>query len=202
MSPYIFIMCMESLSRSIESQVQTGSCFPIKISHTRPKISHIFFVDDLTLFARANSNNCTTIMETLHDFSCKSGQMVNTLMSKVVFSSNCHLGKVDRLARSMSIKAIKSFGKYICFPIFHKRPTNRDFQFIIDSMQAKLTGWKTHFLNMAWRTTLAKSSLGCIPSHVMQYIKLLAQVCNQIDGIQRNSIWGTTIVKRKMHLVG
>lgn len=102
----------------------------------------------------------------------------------------------------MAIKASKSFGKYLYFPIFHKRPINRDFQFIIDSMQIKLAGWKNHFLNMAGRTTLAKFSLGCLPSHVMRYIKLSAQVYNYINRIQRNFIWGTTAVKRKMHLVG
>nr|XP_033516803.1 uncharacterized protein LOC117281097 [Nicotiana tomentosiformis] len=55
---------------------------------------------------------------------------------------------------------------------------------------------------MAGRTTLAKSSLGSILSHVMQYIKLPAQVCSKIDRIQRNFIWGTTPIKRKMHFVG
>lgn len=54
---------------------------------------------------------------------------------------------------------------------------------------------------MAGRTTLAKASLGSISNHVMQYIKLSSHVTNQIDRIQRNFIWGTTIEKRKIHLV-
>lgn len=89
-SPYIFIMYMERLSRSIAAQVHNGSWFPIKINHTAPKISHLFFADDLTLFARANKKNCVTVMDAPQQFICKSGQRANTLKSKVVFSSNCH----------------------------------------------------------------------------------------------------------------
>nr|XP_009784753.1 PREDICTED: uncharacterized protein LOC104233125 [Nicotiana sylvestris]XP_016498758.1 PREDICTED: uncharacterized protein LOC107817444 [Nicotiana tabacum] len=174
---------------------------PTNFSQTGLKISHLFFTDDLTLFARAYTKNCNTIIETLWEHKCKSSQKVNNIMSKVIFSTNCQQEEV-RLARILTIKPSLSFGKYIAFPVFHKRPTNRDYQFIIDSMQSKLAGWKTHFLNMAGRTILAKSSLGCISSHVMQYIKLPAQVSNQINIIQRNIIRGIIAAKRKMHLVG
>lgn len=92
MSPYIFIMCMAKLSRIIEAKVSNGRWFPIKISHSRPKISHIFFADDLTIFARANTKNCDTIINTLHQFSCKSGQRVNTIKSKVVFLFKLPIG--------------------------------------------------------------------------------------------------------------
>lgn len=47
-----------------------------------------------------------------------------------------------------------------------------DFNFILDNLNAKLTGWKPNLLSMAGRVTLAKSSINNIPTHVMQYISL------------------------------
>ncbi|KAH0636123.1 hypothetical protein KY289_036038 [Solanum tuberosum] len=89
MSPYLFIICMERLSRDINRKVDNKSWYPIKTTNSGPKISHLFFVDDPTLFARANILNCNTITQTLQDFCLKSGQSINHNKSKVVFSSNC-----------------------------------------------------------------------------------------------------------------
>lgn len=68
-------------------------------------------------------------------------------------------------------------------------------------MNKKLTGWKTRFLNMAGRTTLATSTLNSIPNHIMQYHKLPKNINRLIDRTQRNFIWGSTAEKSKLHLV-
>jgi len=53
LSPYLFILCMEILSRKIDQEVQLKNWSPIKISHKGPLISHLFFANDLVLMSRA-----------------------------------------------------------------------------------------------------------------------------------------------------
>lgn len=183
---------MERLSRSIEHVVLRRDWYPINISRGDPKVSHIFFADDLTLFARSNRKNYETILAFLEDFNVALGKEVNFLISKVIFSANYKDDWANLCNSMLGIRKSTEFGKYLGFPIFHKRPTNKNFQFIIDNMNKKLTAWKTKFLNIVGRTTLAKASLGSILSHVMQYIKLSSHIANQIDRIQRNFLWGTT----------
>lgn len=72
------------------------------------------------------------------------------------------------------------------------KPKNSHFQFILDSLNAKMGGWKTNFLNMAGRNTLAKASLSSMSNHIMQYITLSNKIQKYIDRIQRNFTWGTT----------
>lgn len=168
-SPYLFIICMERLYRTIDQVVLRKDWLPISTIRGGPKISHIFFVDDLTLFARANRKNCDTILASLEDFNVASGQKVNFQKSKVIFSANCKEDWAIHCYNMIGIRKSTEFGKYLKFPIFHKRPNNMDFQFIIDNINTKLAGWKTKFLNMVGRTTLAKASLGSIPSYVIQY---------------------------------
>ncbi|XP_075101807.1 uncharacterized protein LOC142177235 [Nicotiana tabacum] len=165
-------MCMERLSRDIDNNVLQGEWHPINISRSDPKISHIFFADDLTLFATANQASCNTIMNTLNSFNLASGQKINLSKSKACFSANCQPHQMELISNTLSIKASVNFGKYLRFPIFHKRPTHSDFQFIIDNLHSKIAGWKTSMLNMTRWTTLAKASLNSIPNHVMKYIKL------------------------------
>lgn len=141
--------------------------------------------------AKANQKNCTTIKRILESFSHYSSQKVNHLKSKVIFSRNCSSRDKISLSTILNIHAREDFGKYLGFPIFPRKPCNRDFQFIVYNLNNKMVGWKIKFLNMAGRATLAKSYLNIIPTHVMQYISIPSKILKTIDKTQRNFIWGS-----------
>lgn len=166
-SPYLFIICMERLSRIIEETVTLKAWTTVSITHKGPKISHLFFTDDLALFAQANHQNCRTINSVLQKFSILSGQKINHEKSRVNFSNNSSAPNVRECSNILNIKSSENFGKYLGFPIFNQRPNNANFQFILDNMNKKLAGWKTHMLNMVGRCVLEKSFLSSIPSYVM-----------------------------------
>ena len=86
-------------------------------------------------------------------------------------------------------------------PFIYDCYKSSDFQFIIDKLMKRLNGWKSNSLSLAGRVTLAKSALSTIPSYVMQTMKIPIGVCNKIDRICRNFIWGTNENRRKIHLV-
>ncbi|KAH0773137.1 hypothetical protein KY290_010274 [Solanum tuberosum] len=84
------------------------------------------------------------------------------------------------------------FGKYLGFPILNRNPRAADFHYILDKMRKKLSSWKVNFLTTARRITLAKSTLNAIPAYAMQYVQLPMKICNTIDKIQRDFLWGST----------
>lgn len=67
LSPYLFILAMEYLSLSISHLVNQGLWKPICINLKAPGISHLLFVDDIILFARAYTPNANLILNTLSD---------------------------------------------------------------------------------------------------------------------------------------
>lgn len=67
---------------------------------------------------------------------------------------------------------------------------------------SKLAGWKAGFLSFAGRTVLIKSVLSAIPTYVMQGAALPSYLCEKLDMVNRNFLWGTTDEKRKIHLKG
>ena len=88
LSLYIFILCMEHLSQLIQEKCEAKVWCPVKASRSGPSLSHLFFADDLVLFAKANADNCNAIREVLDTFCRCSGQTVSDSKSKVYFSPN------------------------------------------------------------------------------------------------------------------
>ena len=94
LSPYMFILCMEYLGQLNVEKCNAKLWEPIKASGSRPAFSHLFFADDLVLFARADGTNCSTIRDVLDEFCSISGQTISEAKSRAYFSPN-----VDRDTR-------------------------------------------------------------------------------------------------------
>lgn len=122
----------------------------------------------------------------MDSFCTQSGQRINWSNCRIYFSKNCTQDLKDTITRKLNIKSTHSLGRYLGFPI------------IFDKLQSKLVGWKTHFLNIAGRTTLAESSPNSIPTHAMQFTKLPSSITKNIDQIQRIFIWRSTSSKEKI----
>lgn len=70
LSPYILIMRIDFLSQLIQEKCEAGLWKPVKASRSGPSFSHLFFADDLVLFAKATPKNCEVVKEVL-DMFCK-----------------------------------------------------------------------------------------------------------------------------------
>ncbi|KAK8475930.1 hypothetical protein V6N12_056671 [Hibiscus sabdariffa] len=76
-----------------------------------------------------------------------------------------------------------------------------DFDFLVDKLRVKLSGWAASSLSTAGCITLDKSVLAAIPSFFMQTTRLPIAVCSEIDKIVRGFIWGSSMETRKISLV-
>ncbi|XP_039013267.1 uncharacterized protein LOC120142853 [Hibiscus syriacus] len=61
-SPYLFILCMERLANAIQAKVDAGRWKPIQLGRGGPRLSHLFFADDLVLFAEATMEQLQQIL--------------------------------------------------------------------------------------------------------------------------------------------
>lgn len=151
----------------------------------KTSFSHVFFVDDLFLLAKANHSNCTTIKSILDDFCTASGQLVNLQKSKVFFSKRVPNGTCDELSLFLGIPPTPNLGNYLGFPLVHHQLNKNTFFFLIDKVKKRLSSWKSHLLSMAGRVTLIKSVMSSLPNYYMQCMALPEFTCHLLDKINR-----------------
>ena len=89
--------------------------------------SHLFFADDLVLFAEVDTENCLAINEALQEFYAKSGQKVSEAKSRVFFSPNVDLDQRDILSNTLGFSSTDNLGKYLSFPLKHAGTRKHDF---------------------------------------------------------------------------
>lgn len=120
-SLYIFIMCTKLFFRKINHEVDILNWTSISTFPGTPKISHLFFADDLTRFAKVDIRKYNTINQTLSSLSLFSGQRINTFKSNIIFSNNCNSEAVYSLVSCLIISVKPIFAKYLEFLIFYKK---------------------------------------------------------------------------------
>ena len=201
LSPYLFILCMEFLGHLVEEKCAAKLWTPVKVSRSGPAFSHLFFADDLVLFANANSENWVAISSTLQEFCAKFGQKVSEAKYHVFFSPNVDPEEREALTSILGFNSTTNLGKYLGFPIKQLRRQWHEFGSILDRVNKKLAGWKANLLSMVGRMVLIQASSSAIPSYVMQINFFPKKILNVIDRVNTNFLWGSYDHTRKMHWV-
>ena len=62
LSPYLFIIGQEVLSRLIGKEFEEKNISGVKASICAPTVTHVIYVDDILLFSKATRSNATAIM--------------------------------------------------------------------------------------------------------------------------------------------
>ena len=201
-SPITFSsFCIEFLGAQIDSMCENNRLDKIKASKNCPSFSHVFFADDLMLFVKANAKNCEAIIEVLDTFCKLAGQKVNLAKSRVLFSPNVPRRCKRSICKKQGINATQNLGHYLGFPLIYKGRSGDAFNFVIDKVQKKLNGWKAKFLSKARKMVLTKSVAIPIAKYYMQCHALPIKVCEAIDKLIRDFLWGLIAENRRMHMV-
>ena len=129
-SPYLFVLYMERLGHIISQAIEEGKWKPITLSHHGPPISHLFFANDLLLFAKASQSQMETIMGYLNILYESSGQKINPLKSKVAFSAGVDVEVVLRIFAFLGMPITTKLEKYLGIPSIMGQMNTKIFQYL------------------------------------------------------------------------
>jgi hypothetical protein len=128
---------------------------PLQVSANGPSISHLFFADDVLLFAKAKPSQARVINKILEDFCSISGLKVSLEKSRAFASAGVTRSRKDSVTSTTRIQFTSNLGKYLGFQMHHGRIKKEDFSCIMDIVSNKLASWKGRLPNKPGRVTLA-----------------------------------------------
>ena len=187
MSPYLFLICMEVLTRALRTaQTSSKSGIGFKIAPRAEKLPCLLFADDSLLFCRTNLETCRRLSNVLSNFCRSSGQLINFHKSSLTFSKNATTHDKQIVSSVFNIKQQSTLGKYLGCPVFQGRPTKVTFSDLTNKTAAKLQHWKTQHITKAGRVALIQANLECLPADTMQCFQLPLTTACDVDRICRN----------------
>lgn len=199
LSPYLFIIAMDPLSRMLSASLNSGLIRGLRMARQSAPITCSLFADDLLLIGKLTQQEVALLLQTLNSFSIVSGLSINQAKSKVWFSSNSTEESKKILMDLMSVAEADLEEKYLGCPISVEG--DKAFDYLIDRFEKRLNHWKSNFLSHAGRLVLIKSVLESLPIYAMGTIIIPNHVITKLTAIVKNFFWGGRHDKRSMAYV-
>lgn len=172
LSPYIFILYSEVLSRLCRNSQANKTLQGIRVATHSPRINHLLFADDTLFFCRTNAKSLTTLQKILSLYETASGQKINAQKSGITFSNLAPTELKEKIKQELGIEKEGGAGKYLGIPEHFGRKKSDVFTSMVDKIRQRAASWSTRYLSLAGKLTLLKSVLSAMPNHTMQCFKL------------------------------
>ena len=190
LSPFLFILETEVLSRLLIRQESQALPKGIKIACSCAPISHLLFADDLILFAIVTSKEVFNLNSCLELYNRWSGQSINISKSSIHFSKNTTTSTINSISGIFPFKRASIFSKYLGLPLSFGKAKFAAFKDKLEKVSRKIEGWRAKTLSQAGRTILIKSAAATIPSYAMSTFLLPTSLTFTLDRIFKKNWWG------------
>ena len=87
------------------------------------------------------------------------------------------------------MKSLKKDAVYLGAPMFLSRAPSKDFVFLEDKLEMKLSGWRSNCLSLAGRRNLINSLAQSMLIYTMSSFSIPNKVCNNLDALTRRFWW-------------
>ncbi|KAK1422642.1 hypothetical protein QVD17_17928 [Tagetes erecta] len=163
-SPFLFIVAMESFTVMLNNSVANGLFKGFKAPNGGPCISHLLFADDALTVGEWSVENVAVVARFLRCFFMLSGLKIN-LNKSVLYGIGTTDHEVENMAGILSCKSGKIPFYYLGLIVGANMNKVSSWQVVMDIFDKRLADWKARTLSIGGRLTLMKSVLETLPSY-------------------------------------
>nr|GEU94818.1 RNA-directed DNA polymerase, eukaryota, reverse transcriptase zinc-binding domain protein [Tanacetum cinerariifolium] len=190
LSPFLFILIMESLHLSFQRVVDAGLFTGINLNSSLT-LSHMLYADDAVFLGQWNDRNIDTLVNVLECFFRVSGLRINMSKSKIM-GVHVEGELVKNAASKLGCLILKTPFIYLGTKVGGKMSRVQEWQEVVDKVKTRLSKWKLRALSIGGRLTLLKSLLGSIPIFYMSIYRVPSKVLKILESIRNhffNALW-------------
>uniref|UniRef100_A0A803PIZ4 Reverse transcriptase n=1 Tax=Cannabis sativa TaxID=3483 RepID=A0A803PIZ4_CANSA len=147
------------------------------------------YADDTFLLCKAESLEVFKVKECLDLYCSWSGQQLNSNKSALVFTNSTKEDARTEITNLLGFRLLSRDDKFLGCPLLFSKSKSRDFNYVLENIKARLSGWRSRLLSQAGRTTLIKSVISSIPVYTMSTFLLPKSICEAMDSVVRKFWW-------------
>lgn len=186
-SPYLFIMVMEVLSKLIDRAVESGN-MRLHPLCSEPRVTHLLFADDLFVFSDGSRHSLTGIASVMNVFKEFSGLDMNPSKSELFFGGYNET-EIAVLCDLAGIRAGVFPTRYLGLPLNPSRITTETLQPFIEKVTSKLQSWTVKYLSFAGKVTMISSVIYGMVNFWSSVFDLPTTFYAQIDSLCAAFLW-------------
>ncbi|GKD31453.1 RNA-directed DNA polymerase, eukaryota, partial [Tanacetum coccineum] len=200
LSPFLFILIMESLHLSFNHILNAGLFKGIQIDNSLT-LSHLFYADDAVFIGKWDKSNLITIVNMLKCFLLASGLKINIHKSKLMGIGIPH-EEVISAANFIGCAILTMPFNYLGVKVGAHSSRSSSWEEVIAKLYSRLSKWKLKTLSIGGRLTLIKSVLSSMPLYHMSIYKVPLGVLNKMESLRLNFFNGVDNKERKLSMIG
>lgn len=190
LSPALFTIFIDLLSRLMIQAEATGYIQGIKVGRHCSRISHLLYADDATFFVKADLVQADRLRSLITNFCTWSGQTVNWGKSVIHFSKETPPALKRHICQLLCMTECSHKQLYLGHPFCKPVSKKIAFMELLEKLKGRLAGWRGRLLSQAGRLTLIKSVISSCPLHSMQVFLWPKQLTTKLDSLTRDFFWG------------
>ena len=193
LSPYLFVLAMECLSRLLTARFDAGNIG----YHPRTenvKISHLMFADDVMIFFDGSSNSLHGIAECLDDFASWSGLSMNTTKTELFTA-----GLDQRESSSLVDYGFPSGAfpiRYLGLPLMSRKLKISEYSPLVNKVTKCFRAWSVKTLSFAGRLQLLRTVIFGIINFWCSAFMLPKGCIKIIESLCSRFLWSGNIERR------
>lgn len=196
LSPYLFVICMNVLSRLIDEAAREGRIgFHPKCKNI--DLTHLCFADDLMIFADGTKNSIVEILRVFDAFDRMSGLRIS-MEKSTLFLAGVSTQKREEIISHFPFESGSLPVRYLGLPLLTKNMTVLDYLPLIEKIRKRIGSWTGRFLSYAGRLQLIKSVIMSLTNFWMSAFRLPSGCIKEIERLCSAFLWsGPELNNRK-----
>jgi len=199
LSPLLFLLIIEGLSRSISLAKERGFIKGVVISGNL-SLTHLLFVDDVLIFGRKCALEWMWYYRIIKEFCLATGMDIN-------YEKSCFYSLDDSLDPDIYTLFPVSFYHFdegLLYLGYRLKPNcyrPGDWLWLIERIENRIGMWCYRSLSLGGRLTLISSVIESMPVYWMTLHKIPKVILNHIRKLMASFLWSGNHSDKKYHLV-
>ncbi|GKV37600.1 hypothetical protein SLEP1_g45612 [Rubroshorea leprosula] len=187
LSPYIFVVCMEVLSRMLNKVAEEGK-FAYHPKCKNVQLTHLCFADDLMIFTDGSLASLNAIDAILMHFYKVSSLRVNYVKSEL-FCCGLSTSHTQLLAEKFGFKISTLPVRYLGVPLITGKLAKKDLRPLVSKITEIMSSWAAKHLSFAGRLQLISSVIQGITNSWCFVFILPKGIIKEVEKICGAFLW-------------